>query len=249
MIRNAKSFVCWSLRVWGVVWLVFLLSSRLDDPVSIECYSVSQQFETIAEAMYRYACDHQGRLPSSYRNEYVERGRLFPHSWRVYLLPYLNEEELFRKIRLDEPWDSAWNQQFHAQMPEIYRNGEAPAIQKRGAGVTTYCIVTGVGTMFPKDGTSRNYRELDGMEHRKILLLESLPHCWMDPKHDVKIENALQEVKTWEFCENREVGGSGIVGASQNTFWVVMFNGDVYKLDSRYFPPSILWQLLLVPLE
>ncbi|MDO4630229.1 MAG: DUF1559 domain-containing protein [Planctomycetia bacterium] len=31
------------------------------------------------------------------------------HSWRVLLLPYLEQQELLDQIRLDEPWDSDWN--------------------------------------------------------------------------------------------------------------------------------------------
>jgi hypothetical protein len=35
------------------------------------------------------------------------------HSWRVVLLPYLGQQELYEKIRLDQPWDSPW--QFHKE--------------------------------------------------------------------------------------------------------------------------------------
>lgn len=41
-------------------------------------------------------------------------------SWRVHLLPYLGHEELYRKFKLNEPWDSPSNQQLIPQMPEVY---------------------------------------------------------------------------------------------------------------------------------
>ena len=38
-------------------------------------------------------------------------------SWRVAILPYLNEEALYREFRLDEPWDSEHNKKLIARMP------------------------------------------------------------------------------------------------------------------------------------
>src|SRR5262249_55645747 len=41
-------------------------------------------------------------------------------SWRVALLPYLGEWDLYRKFKLDEPWDSPHNKALLPLMPEIY---------------------------------------------------------------------------------------------------------------------------------
>lgn len=41
-------------------------------------------------------------------------------SWRVYLLPYLGQQGLFNRFRLNEPWDSAHNHQLLERMPLIY---------------------------------------------------------------------------------------------------------------------------------
>jgi hypothetical protein len=43
-------------------------------------------------------------------------------SWRVLVLPYLDSqyELLFRKFKLDEPWDSIDNIELLSQMPEFY---------------------------------------------------------------------------------------------------------------------------------
>ncbi|MHB9078993.1 MAG: DUF1559 family PulG-like putative transporter [Pirellulaceae bacterium] len=43
------------------------------------------------------------------------------HSWRVLLLPYLGQQELYGKLRLDEPWDSEHNRQFQDAAPNIYQ--------------------------------------------------------------------------------------------------------------------------------
>lgn len=54
------------------------------------------------------------------------------HSWRVLILPYLDEASslrLYRGIRLNEPWDSRYNRRFHNMMPSIYR---CPSLGKQG---------------------------------------------------------------------------------------------------------------------
>lgn len=42
-------------------------------------------------------------------------------SWRVHLLPFLGEEELYRKFHLNEPWDSAHNKALLNEIPLVYR--------------------------------------------------------------------------------------------------------------------------------
>ncbi len=46
-------------------------------------------------------------------------------SWRVHLLPYLGEQELYRKFRHDEPWFSENNASLIEQMPAIYGIGSS----------------------------------------------------------------------------------------------------------------------------
>lgn len=41
-------------------------------------------------------------------------------SWRVALLPYLGQEELYKKFKLEEPWSSKTNYALLRQMPSVY---------------------------------------------------------------------------------------------------------------------------------
>jgi hypothetical protein len=45
-------------------------------------------------------------------------------SWRVHLLPYLNEQALYDQFHLDEPWDSPHNIQLVEKIPFPYRSLE-----------------------------------------------------------------------------------------------------------------------------
>jgi hypothetical protein len=65
-------------------------------------------------------------------------------SWRVHILPYLDQEKLFRQFHLDEPWDSAHNKKLIAQMPKVFRNPES----KASPGKTTYLGPVGNAMMF-----------------------------------------------------------------------------------------------------
>src|SRR5579883_2519371 len=48
-------------------------------------------------------------------------------SWRVALLPYLEESPLHDEFHLDEPWDSAHNLKLLPRMPKIYASvGKEP---------------------------------------------------------------------------------------------------------------------------
>jgi hypothetical protein len=46
-------------------------------------------------------------------------------SWRVAILPYIEQEALYKQFKLDEPWDSEHNKKLLAQMPRVYA---APAL-------------------------------------------------------------------------------------------------------------------------
>jgi prepilin-type processing-associated H-X9-DG protein len=70
-----------------------------------------------------------------------------PHSWRVELLSFLDQEALFKQYRLNEPWDSENNKKVLAQMPEQFRS---PYDDPKSLNSGYYALV-GPGTMF--DGT------------------------------------------------------------------------------------------------
>ena len=41
-------------------------------------------------------------------------------SWRVALLPFLEENELYKQFHLDEAWDSDHNKKLLAKMPRVF---------------------------------------------------------------------------------------------------------------------------------
>jgi hypothetical protein len=79
-------------------------------------------------------------------------------SWRVHLLPYLEQRELYEKFRLDEPWDSEHNKQLISQMPDIFvdpSSGLEPA-----AGKTHYLGVLGDNCFFAAGDKGRQLTDV-----------------------------------------------------------------------------------------
>ncbi len=62
-------------------------------------------------------------------------------SWRVHLLPFLDQKLLYEKFALDEPWDSKTNMAAATMMPEIY--GATP----NARGKADICVVAGEGSL------------------------------------------------------------------------------------------------------
>jgi hypothetical protein len=68
-------------------------------------------------------------------------------SWRVQILPFLEERALYDQFHLDEPWDSEHNRTLVAKMPAAFQNPNLPL----PAGKTNYLGVVGEPCIF--DGT------------------------------------------------------------------------------------------------
>ena len=60
-----------------------------------------------------------GHFPPSVEARESKADRL---SWRVHILPFLGESELYDKFALDEPWDSPTNIKLLPEMPNVYRD-------------------------------------------------------------------------------------------------------------------------------
>jgi hypothetical protein len=48
-------------------------------------------------------------------------------SWRVHILPYIEQQQLYEQFRLDEPWDSDHNRLLIVRMPQLYRSPNSGA--------------------------------------------------------------------------------------------------------------------------
>ena len=102
-------------------------------------------------------------------------------SWRVLLLPFIEEQELYSQFRLDEPWDSAHNLLLLDRMPAIFA---PPRIKSSLVPPNhTIChVFAGPGTPFDaskdvslKDGFP------DGTSNTLLLVEAGKPVPWTKP--------------------------------------------------------------------
>lgn len=110
------------------------------------------------------------------------------HSWRVLILPYLDENELYSKIDLTVPWDHPNNLAFHNQMPEIYHCLADPT----NDGTTAYLMATGPNC-FGNQAEERQFDDfLDGTSYTVAIIESTTKRTnWMSP-NDISIEDLLK---------------------------------------------------------
>ena len=76
-------------------------------------------------------------------------------SWRVHLLPYLEQQELYDQFKLDEPWNSPHNIKLVELMPPVYGDASRTREELNRAGKTRIVAPFGSETVFSgKEGVT-----------------------------------------------------------------------------------------------
>ena len=97
------------------------------------------------------------------------------YSWRMALLPFLEQVSLYQQFNVNEPWDSPANRALLEKCPHCYRD---PAGLE--TSLTRYQVLIGPGTAFERPGLTFNDFP-DGTD-RTILFVEAAePVSWTKP--------------------------------------------------------------------
>lgn len=102
------------------------------------------QIRNIALAMHNYE-SALGSFPA--RAKLGKDGRSLL-SWRVQILPFLEQAELYNQFHHDEPWDSEHNIKLVQKMPEIYADVFPAGNENNQQGRTLFQIPVAAGTLF-----------------------------------------------------------------------------------------------------
>jgi hypothetical protein len=123
--------------------------------------------------------DNNGQLPPAV--VYGEEGKPL-YSWRVLLLPYIEQQPLYHEFRLDEPWDSPHNIQLLSKMPATYAAPGSKA-KKLPPYHTVVHVFVGKGTAFEEGPGLRLGRDFPDGTSTTILLFEAgTPVPWTKPE-------------------------------------------------------------------
>jgi hypothetical protein len=142
-------------------------------------------------------------------------------SWRVHLLPFLDQAPLYNQFHMDEPWDSEHNRALIEQMPDIYK---VEGVDEPGE--TSIHVFTGPGAPFADDATPSIRDFTDGTSNT-LLCVQAAPETaevWTKP-------GGL------DFDADDPLAALGNIGAS---FLALMTDGSVRTISSMIKPDTLL---------
>ena len=152
-------------------------------------------------------------------------------SWRVTLLPFLEESLLYKKFRLDQPWNSPHNLPFINERPQLYA---CPAAKRRLKSESDYYAIGGPDSCLP-DGnavTLQEIKDADGTSNT-VAIVEShtFNATWSEPRD-------LDPAKTSWRINQPNAPSSGHKGGS-----VVLFADGSTRFVSEDTDPEVVKQL------
>jgi hypothetical protein len=166
--------------------------------------------------------DAHGRFPTDVRDK---DGKPLL-SWRVQILPYIEQDKLYKQFKLDEPWDSDNNKKLIAQMPKTLRSPRQGDTTK---DKTTYLAPLGKGFIWddPKgikifeiaDGTSNTIVLVEADDERSVI--------WSKPEDiTIDVKNPF----------------NGLLGHYTDGIHIAMADGSV-RFMKKNVDPKTLWAM------
>jgi hypothetical protein len=144
-------------------------------------------------------------------------------SWRVLILPMLDQNKLYQQFHLNEPWDSPHNRTLIEKMPDIFRSPVSKLTEK---GRTNYLYPVGKETVCPgprgvefkeiTDGTSNTIMVVEANDDQAVIWTkpDDLP---FDPQQPAK----------------------GLGGLYGDGFWVAFCDGSVRHISTTIVPATL----------
>ncbi|MGA2067188.1 MAG: DUF1559 domain-containing protein [Thermoguttaceae bacterium] len=127
----------------------------------------------VGEAIGKYAKE-KGTFPAAYVADPAGKPLL---SWRVAILPYLGQEELYKQFRLNEPWDSEHNRKLAARMPECFKSKAGGKPDE-----TNFLAVCGEKAVFPGGRAIRPAEVTDGLSNTVMVVTAAKTVVWTKPE-------------------------------------------------------------------
>jgi hypothetical protein len=230
--RGLVDFLTWCNRYLGYVvlavmafgvFIAFMGPTMSKTRETGRKLSSKTHLKTIVLAMHNYHDVYQ-QLPRAYWLTPDGKRTL---SWRVAILPFIEEEPLSERYRADEPWDSEANLLVGEEPISVYRN---PGVEKGKPNHTSYMVITGPGTLF-EEGKDISFDDCSDGLAQTILAVEVKDSGvnWLQPV-DLDIRNMIFKING---------GGMGISSPWSGGAQVVMADGSVKFLKNELLESTL----------
>jgi prepilin-type processing-associated H-X9-DG protein len=145
--------------------------------------------------------------------------------WRVAILPYIEQVELYNKFKLDEPWDSPHNKALLKEMPPTFL---CPSRSNPEPFTTTYRVFVGPGAMFEKGQATSLAHITDGTSNTILVVEAKEAVPWSKPDAELPFDQAA--APSLHGAGSSHPGGfNALFGDGSVRFIKVSINLDVFK--------------------
>jgi hypothetical protein len=204
--------------------LLAAVARTLEDKV--RRHTNADRFKQIVLAIHNYHDTYKSFPPTDEHRNVDGRPAL---SWRVHLLPFLGQSELYRQFHLDEPWDSEHNRQFLEKMPDVYASyslGVSPSAALK-PGYTTFLAPVGKDTVFGGMKATTYGRITDGTSNTVVLV-------------EVKPDKAVPWTAPEDYAFDPDTPAAGLQIGADGRWLCAYADGSVHQLLGDLPPETFL---------
>ena len=141
-------------------------------------------------------------------------------SWRVAILPFIEQQPLFEEYDFSEPWDGPSNQALHGVSLPAYR---CPSDAGPDSVETSYVMIVGERTIGgTPDETVRIADVRDGTSNTIVAIEVAASGIhWMEPR-DMTVDEAVDYITNWRASGQRlpHPGGINVVFCDGSTHFI-----------------------------
>ncbi len=178
-----------TLCVIGIL-VALLLPAVSQARVAAQRAMASNQAKQISLALLNYEAEYRQLPPAQTLGPDGQPTM----SWRVELLPYLDNDNIYTNLQRDKPWDDPSNQVMTSEIIPAFTSPRCP--ESQSSPVTAFVAVVGPDTMIRPGAPTKLWDVIDGLSNTAFLLeLRQSDIGWAEPR-DVSVDEAIKLIQS-----------------------------------------------------